>query len=84
MTMAQLLEALLGKAAAAAGAVGNATTFMNEGSPAAAIGKVLQEQFGMQPMGERTSSRWPVRHHDSIYYFHGQRLHNASEAHDRG
>ena len=52
MTMAQLLEALLGKAAAAAAAIGNATTFMNEGSPAAAIGKVLQEQFGMQPMGE--------------------------------
>ena len=52
MTMAQLLEALLGKAAAASGAIGNATTFMNEGSPAAAIGKVLQEQFGMQPMGE--------------------------------
>jgi DNA-directed RNA polymerase II subunit RPB2 len=52
MTMAQLLEALLGKAAAAAGAIGNATSFMNEGSPAAAIGKVLQEQFGMQPMGE--------------------------------
>lgn len=52
MTMAQLLEALLGKAAAATGAIGNATTFMNEGSPAAAIGKVLQEQFGMQPMGE--------------------------------
>ena len=52
MTMAQLLEALLGKAAALTGAIGNATTFMNEGSPAAAIGKVLQEQFGMQPMGE--------------------------------
>jgi len=52
MTMAQLLEALLGKGAAAAAAIGNATTFMNEGSPAAAIGKVLQEQFGMQPMGE--------------------------------
>ena len=52
MTMAQLLEALLGKAAAAMGAIGNATTFMNEGSPAASIGKVLQEQFGMQPMGE--------------------------------
>lgn len=52
MTMAQLLEALLGKAAAAVGAIGNATTFMNEGSPAAQIGKVLQEQFGMQPMGE--------------------------------
>jgi DNA-directed RNA polymerase II subunit RPB2 len=52
MTMAQLLEALLGKAAALTGAIGNATTFMNEGSPAAAIGKVLQDQFGMQPMGE--------------------------------
>jgi hypothetical protein len=52
MTMAQLLEALLGKAAAATAAIGNATTFMNEGSPAAAIGKILQDQFGMQPMGE--------------------------------
>jgi DNA-directed RNA polymerase II subunit RPB2 len=52
MTMAQLLESLLGKTAALGGAIGNATTFMNEGSPAEAIGKVLQEQFGMQPMGE--------------------------------
>ncbi len=52
MTMAQLLESLLGKAAALTGAIGNATTFMNEGSPVDAIGKVLQEQFGMQNMGE--------------------------------
>jgi DNA-directed RNA polymerase II subunit RPB2 len=52
MTIAQLLEAILGKAAALTGAIGNATTFMNEGSPAEAIGRVLQNQFGMQPMGE--------------------------------
>jgi DNA-directed RNA polymerase beta subunit len=53
MTMAQLLEALLGKAAAAAAAIGNATTFMNEGSPAAAIGKVL---FGFLTRRLRTGS----------------------------
>jgi DNA-directed RNA polymerase II subunit RPB2 len=52
MTIAQLLEGLLGKCSALAGAIGNATSFMNEGSPADAIGKVLMNQFGMQPMGE--------------------------------
>ena len=52
MTMAQLLESLLGKTAAYSGAIGDATAFMNEGSPAEAMGRILQDQFGMQPMGE--------------------------------
>ncbi len=52
MTIAQLLEALLGKAACMAGAIGNATTFMNTGSPHEAIGKVLRDQLGMEPIGE--------------------------------
>lgn len=52
MTMGQMLEALLGKAAAPLGAVGDATAFMNDGSPGEAIGKVLQEQLGMEPLGE--------------------------------
>lgn len=52
MTMAQLLESLLGKAAAATGAIGNATAFMNTGSPAESIGAVLRDQFGMNPLGE--------------------------------
>jgi DNA-directed RNA polymerase II subunit RPB2 len=52
MTIAQLLETLLGKCAAQVAAVGNATTFMNEGSPVESIGKVLQDQYGMHAMGE--------------------------------
>lgn len=52
MTMAQMLEALLGKAAANLGAIGNATAFMNEGDPSEQIGRVLREQLGMQPLGE--------------------------------
>lgn len=52
MTIAQLLEALLGKAACMAGAIGNGTTFMNTGSPHEAIGKVLRDQLGMEPIGE--------------------------------
>jgi DNA-directed RNA polymerase II subunit RPB2 len=52
MTIAQLLEALLGKTASLAGAIGDATTFMNTGSPHEAIGKVLRDQLGMEPIGE--------------------------------
>jgi hypothetical protein len=52
MTIAQLLEALLGKTASLVGAIGDATTFMNTGSPHEAIGKVLRDQLGMEPIGE--------------------------------
>jgi DNA-directed RNA polymerase II subunit RPB2 len=52
MTVAQLLEALMGKAAAEFGAVANATMFMNEGSPVESIGKVLRDELGMEPFGE--------------------------------
>jgi hypothetical protein len=52
MTVAQLLEMLLGKAAPELGVVGNATLFMNEGNPAIEIGKVLEEQLGMQALGD--------------------------------
>ena len=52
MTMAQLLESLLGKAAANLGAIGNATAFMNDGDPSEDIGKVLSNQLGLQPAGE--------------------------------
>ena len=52
MTMAQLLESLLGKAAPMLGAIGNATAFMNEGDPSEQIGKVLTNQLGMQPLGD--------------------------------
>jgi DNA-directed RNA polymerase II subunit RPB2 len=51
MTIAQLLEAILGKAASMVGAIGNATTFMNTGSPHEMIGKVLKD-LGMEPIGE--------------------------------
>lgn len=52
MTVAQLLEALVGKAAPALGATANCTLFMNEGSPGEAIGAVLRDQLGMEPLGE--------------------------------
>jgi DNA-directed RNA polymerase II subunit RPB2 len=52
MTMAQLLESLLGKSAAGLGAIGNATAFMNSGDPSEQIGKVLVNQLGLQPLGE--------------------------------
>jgi len=52
MTMAQLLESLLGKAAPHLGAIGDATPFMNEGNPATEIGAVLRDQLGMDPLGD--------------------------------
>jgi len=52
MTMAQLLESLLGKAAPDLGAIGNATPFMNDGNPSEQIGKVLSQQLGMNPLGD--------------------------------
>jgi DNA-directed RNA polymerase II subunit RPB2 len=52
MTMAQLLESLLGKAAPGLGVIGNATAFMNDGNPSEQIGKVLTEQLGMDALGD--------------------------------
>jgi DNA-directed RNA polymerase II subunit RPB2 len=52
MTMAQLLESLLGKAAPELGVIGNATPFMNDGNPSEQIGKVLTNQLGMNPLGD--------------------------------
>ena len=43
MTIAQNLEQLLGKAAALSGAIGDGTSFMNDGSPEEAIGGILSE-----------------------------------------
>jgi DNA-directed RNA polymerase II subunit RPB2 len=51
MTIAQLLETLLGKAAALTGSIGNGTPFMNEGNPAESIGKILQDQYGYEKLG---------------------------------
>ncbi len=51
MTMAMILESLLGKAAACHGAIGDATTFMNDGNPAESIGKVLESQYGFEKYG---------------------------------
>ncbi len=48
MTMAMLLEALLGKAAASHGAIGDATTFMNQGNPSEVIGAILEKQYGYE------------------------------------
>jgi DNA-directed RNA polymerase II subunit RPB2 len=52
MTVAQLIEALLGKAAPSLGAIGNGTLFMNDGSPVEMIGKVLRDELGMEPYGD--------------------------------
>ncbi len=52
MTVAQLIEAIVGKAAPTLGTVGNGTLFMNEGNPMEDIGRVLRDELGMEPMGE--------------------------------
>jgi len=52
MTIAQLLESLLGKAACLAGCIGDGTAFMNESGIEETIGKVLQNQYGLQKHGE--------------------------------
>ena len=52
MTVAQLIEALVGKAAPPIGAVANGTLFMNDGSPVEAIGRVLRDELGMEPYGD--------------------------------
>ena len=52
MTVAQLIEALIGKAAPPIGSVANGTLFMNDGSPVEAIGRVLRDDLGMEPFGE--------------------------------
>jgi len=52
MTVAQLIEALVGKAAPPLGTVGNGTIFMNDGNPVEAIGGVLRDVLGMEPFGE--------------------------------
>ena len=53
MTIAQLLEQILGKLSAAHGSIGNGTMFFNEGDPSEAIGKVLMEQYGFEPRGNQ-------------------------------
>lgn len=50
MTIAQNLEQLLGKTAALSGAIGDGTSFMNDGSPQEAIGGIL-EQMGYEKYG---------------------------------
>jgi hypothetical protein len=52
MTVAQMIEALVGKAAPPLGTVGNGTLFMNDGNPVEAIGGVLRDVLGMEPFGE--------------------------------
>jgi hypothetical protein len=52
MTVAQLIEAIVGKAAPLVGTVGNGTLFMNDGNPMEAVGAVLRDTLGMEPFGE--------------------------------
>ena len=52
MTIAQLLESLLGKTACLAGFIGDATAFMNQGGIENSIGDVLSNQYGMNRHGE--------------------------------
>lgn len=49
MTIGQILEMIMGQAAASIGAIGNVTAFMNDGSPHEALGAIL-EQLGMNKM----------------------------------
>ncbi len=51
MTIAQVLEQLFGKLGALSGSIGDATTFMNDGSPADSIGQVLESQYGFERYG---------------------------------
>jgi hypothetical protein len=51
MTIAQVLEQLFGKTTAMHGGIGDATSFMNEGSPADVIGDILEEQYGAERYG---------------------------------
>ena len=50
MTIAQNLEQLMGKTAALSGAIGDGTSFMNDGSPQEAIGGIL-ETMGFEKYG---------------------------------
>jgi len=50
MTIAQNLEQLLGKTAAVSGAIGDGTSFMNDGSPQEVIGHIL-ENLGFEKYG---------------------------------
>jgi DNA-directed RNA polymerase II subunit RPB2 len=50
MTIAQNLEQLLGKTAALSGAIGDGTSFMNDGSPQEEIGGILEE-LGFEKYG---------------------------------
>jgi len=52
MTIAQLLESLLGKAACLAGLIGDGTAFMNTGGIENSIGSVLEKQFNLDKYGE--------------------------------
>jgi len=52
MTIAQLLEGILGKSACLAGFIGDATAFMNESNIEQNIGDVLTNQFGLHRHGE--------------------------------
>lgn len=51
MTIAQLLEMIFGKAVCAAGAIGDATLFMNDSTVTERISNVLQNQFAMEKYG---------------------------------
>ena len=52
MTIAQLLEMVLGKLGANAGSIGDGTLFMNEGDPSETIGKQLMK-YGLEPQGNQ-------------------------------
>jgi DNA-directed RNA polymerase II subunit RPB2 len=49
MTIGQILEMIMGQAAASLGAIGNVTAFMNDGSPHEALGAIL-EKMGFNKM----------------------------------
>ena len=52
MTIGQILEMMLGNVAANVGAIGNGTTFMNDGSPHEMLGSIL-EQLGLNKLSNQ-------------------------------
>ena len=71
MTMGQILEQLLGKLVSRVGALGDATAFMNEGSPVDMIGNLL-EGLGVERYGNEILYNGMTGKQTDSYIFVGQ------------
>jgi hypothetical protein len=70
MTIAQNLEQLLGKTAALSGAIGDGTSFMNDGSPQEYIGGILEE-LGYEKYGNEVMYNGATGEQIQAYIFIG-------------